>query len=50
MSFPRTSRWSTEGTGLHQNGTVDVILDPAYAARSGSATYSMAAQTSSNIG
>jgi len=38
------------GTALHQNGVVDVILDPAYNAKSGGASYSDAAKTCSNIG
>jgi predicted CxxxxCH...CXXCH cytochrome family protein len=38
------------GTALHQNGTVDVILDPTYNATSGAATYNAGSLTCSNIG
>lgn len=37
------------GTTLHQNGVVDVILDPTYNAKSGGATFNTAASTCSNI-
>ncbi|MGE5172385.1 MAG: CxxxxCH/CxxCH domain c-type cytochrome, partial [Betaproteobacteria bacterium] len=38
------------GTALHQNGVADVILDPTYNAKSGTAAYNAATQTCSNIG
>ncbi len=38
------------GTALHENGTVDVILDPTYNATSGVATYDPGSMTCSNIG
>jgi len=37
------------GTTLHQNGVVDVILDPGYNAQSGTATYNAASLSCSNI-
>jgi predicted CxxxxCH...CXXCH cytochrome family protein len=37
------------GTSLHQNGAVDVVLDPAFNAKSGAATYFAASQTCTNI-
>jgi len=37
------------GTPLHQNGVVDVILDTAYNAKSGTATFNSGALTCSNI-
>ena len=37
------------GTALHQNGVVDVILDPTYNAKSGAAAYNTASATCSNI-
>jgi predicted CxxxxCH...CXXCH cytochrome family protein len=38
------------GTALHENGVVDVIIDPAYNAKSGAATYNSSLLTCSNIG
>ena len=37
------------GTALHQNGVVDVILDPTYNAKSGTAAYASASLTCTNI-
>ena len=37
------------GTALHQNGVVDVIIDPTYNAKSGTAAYNPASVTCSNV-
>ncbi len=38
-----------DGTALHQNGVVDVILDPTYNAKSGAASYNATNNTCTNV-
>ena len=38
-----------DGTALHQNGTVDVIIDPTYNAKSGAASYNATNNTCTNV-
>ncbi len=37
------------GTALHENGVIDVILDPTYNAKSGAASYAPVSLTCSDI-